>query len=160
MNSLTVITIGAMVAINLVIFLTYLTEGMGSGSVIWVMISSTGSSIAVFGEKLLLLIESKILIDYVDAFQDILVRFLTTLLLMVFSFQFFLFVLAYLVIFSIWENWNGTKVIATQMWMHFEPAALWLGNLINDPGKVIAYIFIGLLLQAFPSLVAKITSSA
>jgi hypothetical protein len=156
-----------MVAINLIIVLTYLTEGMGSGSVMWVAISSigvaissTGTAITLFGDKLLFVFESKILIDYFDAIQDILVRCLSKLLLLVFSFQIFLFVLAYLVIFSMWKNWDETKVVVPQMWRPFESAALWLGTIITDPGKVIAYIFIVLLVQVFPSLIANITATA
>jgi hypothetical protein len=73
----------------------------------------------VFGEKLLLVFESKILVDFFDAMQDILVRCLcnhTKLLVLVFSsFQIFLFVMAYLVIFSMWKNWDETKVFGEKL---------------------------------------------
>ena len=59
-----------------------------------------------------------------------------------------------------WKNWDETKVVAAQMWRPFESAALWVGNIINDPGKVIAYMFIALLLQVFPSLIANINATA
>ena len=83
---------------------------------------------------------------------------MTEVYLLACSFQTFVAVLTALLAYNVWNNWDESKRVAAELWKPVHNTVVFFGTILSRPEKVLAYIFILITIQMFPSILDSISS--